>query len=41
MAYHTSIGQYLEKAFGITEFWYQGRRTVRTSSGAWLTFDKE
>ena len=41
MQYHNNLGKYLEEAFGVTEFWYQGRRTVKTVAGVWVTFDKE
>lgn len=41
MNYHNNIGKYLENTFGITEFWYQGRRTVKTTAGIWVTFEKE
>ena len=41
MKYHEKIGQYLEKAFGVTEFWYNKQRTVKTTAGIWVTFNKE
>lgn len=30
------IGEYLEKSFGITEFWYRDKRYVKTCDGTWI-----
>lgn len=40
MKYYENIGNYLESAFGITEFFYQGCRVVKTTAGVWVKFDK-
>lgn len=41
MKYYENIGKYLENAFNVTEFFYQGNRIAKTSAGIWVKFDKD
>ncbi len=41
MTYYSKIGEFLEEAFGITEFWYQDCRVAKSVQGIWVKFDKE
>lgn len=33
---YKGIGNYLEKNFGITEFWIRDKRIMKTVEGEWL-----
>lgn len=33
---YNNIAEYLEAAFGITEFWFGGKRYMKTVEGEWI-----
>lgn len=33
---YAGIAQYVEAAFGVTEFWINDKRIVKTQDGTWL-----
>lgn len=34
---YVGIANYLEKTFGVTEFWISGKRIAKTVEGNWIT----
>lgn len=32
----SGIGNYLEKTWNVTDFWYHGKRYAKTTEGGWI-----
>lgn len=34
--FYNDFGAYIEKEFGVTEFYYRNKRITKTSAGVWV-----